>query len=182
MILQVGAGTGLLYLVRWFWWRVNAWCEIVAMASSFAVSIALLVLKTQGVVVQHARGAPRDRRDHDRLLGGDGVSRARNRSRGADQVLAEGAAGRPRLGAHPCGWRVRPRATTTGPRGTTSRSRCSAGSPGCTAIWSALFAEGNYLYGRMPQAILLTGVFIVSGVVLIVIVKRIWASVVGQVG
>src|SRR5215213_4780223 len=28
VILQVGAGTGLLYLVRWFWWRVNAWCEI----------------------------------------------------------------------------------------------------------------------------------------------------------
>jgi len=50
VILQVGAGTGLLYLVRWFWWRVNAWCEIVAMVSSFLVSIALLVLRTQGVV------------------------------------------------------------------------------------------------------------------------------------
>ena len=35
IILQVGAGTGLLYLLRWFWWRVTAWCEIVAMASSF---------------------------------------------------------------------------------------------------------------------------------------------------
>jgi SSS family solute:Na+ symporter len=31
IILQIGAGTGLLYLVRWFWWRVTAWCEIVAM-------------------------------------------------------------------------------------------------------------------------------------------------------
>ena len=50
VILQVGAGTGLLYLVRWFWWRVNAWCEIVAMVSSFAVSIGLLVLRAQGVV------------------------------------------------------------------------------------------------------------------------------------
>src|SRR5206468_3998436 len=29
LILQIGAGTGLLYLVRWFWWRVTAWCEIV---------------------------------------------------------------------------------------------------------------------------------------------------------
>jgi len=27
IILQVGAGTGLLYLMRWFWWRVTAWCE-----------------------------------------------------------------------------------------------------------------------------------------------------------
>src|SRR6476619_1549177 len=49
VILQVGAGTGLLYLVRWFWWRVNAWSEIVAMVSSFLVSIGLLVLRAQGV-------------------------------------------------------------------------------------------------------------------------------------
>ena len=44
IILQVGAGTGLLYLVRWFWWRVTAWCEVVAMVSSFVISIVLLVL------------------------------------------------------------------------------------------------------------------------------------------
>ena len=49
IILQVGAGTGLLYLVRWFWWRVNAWCEIVAMISSFLVSVALLVARRRGV-------------------------------------------------------------------------------------------------------------------------------------
>src|SRR5204862_4637418 len=51
VILQVGAGTGLLYLVRWFWWRVNAWCEIVAMVSSFAVSVLFLGLRAQGVTV-----------------------------------------------------------------------------------------------------------------------------------
>ena len=50
IILQVGAGTGLLYLVRWFWWRVNAWSEVVAMVSSFAVSVALLILKKYGIV------------------------------------------------------------------------------------------------------------------------------------
>ncbi len=44
IILQIGAGTGLLYLVRWFWWRVNAWCEVVAMISSFAISMVFLVL------------------------------------------------------------------------------------------------------------------------------------------
>ena len=38
LILPIGAGTGLLYLLRWFWWRVNAWSEIVAMVSSFVVS------------------------------------------------------------------------------------------------------------------------------------------------
>ena len=48
IILQIGAGTGLLYLVRWFWWRVNAWCEVVAMTSSLAISIVLLVLNRNG--------------------------------------------------------------------------------------------------------------------------------------
>src|SRR6185295_8812519 len=48
VILQIGAGTGLLYLVRWFWWRVTAWCEIVAMISSFLVSVALLVATRNG--------------------------------------------------------------------------------------------------------------------------------------
>src|SRR5258708_37938559 len=49
IILQVGAGTGLLYLVRWFWWRVTAWCEIVAMASSFLLSIVFLILTRMGM-------------------------------------------------------------------------------------------------------------------------------------
>src|SRR5882724_8282893 len=51
LLLQVGAGTGLLYLVRWFWWRVTAWCEIVAMVSSFGISVLLLILAKNGVVI-----------------------------------------------------------------------------------------------------------------------------------
>jgi SSS family solute:Na+ symporter len=39
IMLQVGAGTGLIYLLRWFWWRVNAWSEISGMAISFLVAI-----------------------------------------------------------------------------------------------------------------------------------------------
>ncbi len=38
LILQVGAGTGLLYILRWFWHRLNAWSEISAMIISFAVA------------------------------------------------------------------------------------------------------------------------------------------------
>ena len=38
VLLQIGAGTGLLFLLRWFWWRINAWSEIVAMVVSFAVA------------------------------------------------------------------------------------------------------------------------------------------------
>ena len=41
LLLQIGAGTGLLYLLRWFWWRINAATELVAMVASF--SVALLI-------------------------------------------------------------------------------------------------------------------------------------------
>ena len=51
IILQIGAGTGLLYLLRWFWWRVTAWCEIVAMTSSFAASLAFLFLHQNGIAL-----------------------------------------------------------------------------------------------------------------------------------
>ena len=35
----MGAGTGLIFLLRWFWWRINAWSEISAMIVSFAVAL-----------------------------------------------------------------------------------------------------------------------------------------------
>lgn len=39
IMLQVGAGTGLLFILRWFWWRINGWSEIAAMAVSFLVAL-----------------------------------------------------------------------------------------------------------------------------------------------
>jgi len=39
IMLQIGAGTGLIFLLRWFWWRINAWSEISAMIVSFAVAL-----------------------------------------------------------------------------------------------------------------------------------------------
>jgi Na+/proline symporter len=40
-LMAVGAGTGLVYILRWFWWRINAWSEISAMISAFIVSLTL---------------------------------------------------------------------------------------------------------------------------------------------
>ncbi len=40
-VLEVGAGTGSVYLLRWYWWRINAWSEISAMATALVVSVAL---------------------------------------------------------------------------------------------------------------------------------------------
>jgi len=43
-ILTIGAGTGLVYILRWFWWRVNAWSEVTAMAVAFAVCSTLMMM------------------------------------------------------------------------------------------------------------------------------------------
>ena len=42
ILLLSGAGTGAIYLLRWFWWRINAWTEIVAMISATAVAFILV--------------------------------------------------------------------------------------------------------------------------------------------
>ena len=41
LVLALGAGTGLVYILRWYWWRVNAWSEVAAMSSALVVSLGL---------------------------------------------------------------------------------------------------------------------------------------------
>lgn len=40
-LIAVGAGTGSVFILRWFWWRINAWSEVAAMGASFVVSLLL---------------------------------------------------------------------------------------------------------------------------------------------
>ncbi len=41
ILIALGAGTGLVYILRWYWWRINAWSEISAMAGAFIITIIL---------------------------------------------------------------------------------------------------------------------------------------------
>ena len=47
ILLQIGAGTGLVFLLRWFWWRINTWSEISAMVISFVVAVYFAFFHTQ---------------------------------------------------------------------------------------------------------------------------------------
>jgi Na+/proline symporter len=180
LIMQVGAGTGLLYLVRWFWWRVNAWCEIAAMVSSFLVSVAFLVLKKIGIVsiggldvasghmqllltvaitticwVLAAYLAPQT--DHKTLV--EFYKRVRPAGPGWNHVkrLAgitdEAGVQRDNIPLALIGWMT-----------------------GCSCIWSGLFAMGSYLYGNIQQTLVLGAVFIVSGGALVAVVNQLWSS------
>jgi Na+/proline symporter len=172
IILQVGAGTGLLYLVRWFWWRVNAWCEVNAMISSFVFSILLLVLRKFGyavpthyaliltVVVTTMSwmltaflGQPTDRQTLIRFYRkvrpfGPGWKAIR-REAGITEAEARGSHESFPLAL--VGW-----------------------VSGSLTIWSALFTVGNVLYGRWVYAAVLLAVFIGSGLVLIKVINRLW--------
>lgn len=41
ILLAIGAGTGAIYILRWYWWRINAWTEIAAMSASLIISLLL---------------------------------------------------------------------------------------------------------------------------------------------
>jgi Na+/proline symporter len=174
IILQVGAGTGLLYLVRWFWWRVNAWCEVAAMISSFGISVLFVVLSKYGIhmsthvallitvagttacwVLTAFVGPPTDRQvliEFYRKVRPAGAGWARVR---AEAGVTEGdarAAG-DNLPMALLGWLA-----------------------GCTAIWSSLFTVGNVLYGRPGVAAMLFGVFVVSGLALLFVTRSLWSQ------
>jgi SSS family solute:Na+ symporter len=171
VILQVGAGTGLLYLVRWFWWRVNAWCEVVAMISSFAVSLVLLALARSGYGVSTHRallitiavttvcwvvtayvGPPTDR---DVLIRFYEKVRPAGPGWAPIRVLADASKRRSpdNIPMALLGWLA-----------------------GCTAIWSALFTVGNLLYGRPGAALVLAVVFVVSGGAVLLVMRSSWSS------
>jgi SSS family solute:Na+ symporter len=48
LVLSLGAGTGLVYILRWYWWRVNAWSEISAMAAALFVSLTIQYFEVFG--------------------------------------------------------------------------------------------------------------------------------------
>ncbi|MFV0332989.1 MAG: sodium:solute symporter family protein [Tropicimonas sp.] len=44
ILLSIGAGTGLIFILRWFWWRINAWTEVAGMVISFLVAVYLQII------------------------------------------------------------------------------------------------------------------------------------------
>ena len=173
VILQIGAGTGLLYLVRWFWWRVTAWCEIVAMISSFGMSILFLILTKNNAAPSTAA----------QLLITIGVTTvcwlatAYLGPQNDPQTLVNFYK---KVRPNGPGWRpIQMKAGISDAAAAIDRAENFPLSllgwfTGCIMIWSALFTVGNFLYGRMGYALGLFAVFAVTAVILIRVVQRIW--------
>ena len=50
LLLVFGAGTGLIFILRWFWWRINAWSEITAMVASGLISLTLTIPSIKAIL------------------------------------------------------------------------------------------------------------------------------------
>jgi len=164
LMLSVGAGTGLIFILRWFWWRINAFSELTAMVVSFLVTVyfgfihvrlgcapvngdlqltltvAITTAAWMLVTLITAPTPEETLRNFCRLIrpGGPGWKRFTTE-------MSEAATG-------DTAWQV--------PQGILCMLL------GCVSIYAALFATGYWLYGRYALASFLTAVAVGAGVVL----------------
>jgi glucose-1-phosphate thymidylyltransferase len=169
LLLSVGAGTGLIYLLRWFWWRINAWSEISAMLSSFAVSIGFFaahklgaaipdpipLLVTVGVttVVWVSVTLLTPPADHATLVRFYELTRPSGPGWARIRAASKVAASPDSLPQMLLGWTA-----------------------GVLFVYAGLFGTGAVIYGRLTQAIVWLVAFVVSGVVLWGVVRRVWSA------
>ncbi|KPK84305.1 MAG: Na+:solute symporter [Bacteroides sp. SM23_62_1] len=174
ILLQIGAGTGLIFILRWFWWRINAFSELSAMIISFIVAVYFQIIhpltglpainpSTQlvsGVVITTITWLavtwltpPVDMETlagFHRLVqtGGPGWKKVILQINGEHDIM----------GSYGQKWDV--------PRGIL----CMV--IGCFAVYAILFATGYWIYRNMIPALILSSVSIVSVFLLIKIWKR----------
>ena len=173
ILLQIGAGTGLLFILRWFWWRINAVCELVAMVVSFAVALYFQFFLPESVELAQWQqlcigvgittvswiivafvvppASKEKLRSFVRLVNPGGP--------GWKKVMAEAAADGESLESEHTAQSI--------PLGIL----CMVA--GCLAVYAALFAVGMWLYANYTVAAVLTAVSMVSAIVLI----KFWSKV-----
>ena len=181
IIIMFGAGTGLIFILRWFWWRINAWSEIVAMFSSGIISILfwrhedflffgddaifpvwsrfpLVVLITSIIWISVTFLTP--------------AEKTQTLIRFYQQTRPGGP-----------GWRIiidkakkQGIDLTKGEGKWTVPSGILAMLLGCVLVYGCMFATGNWIYGNYALAIGLTIVVILSAFLL----KRVWDGIKGD--
>jgi SSS family solute:Na+ symporter len=167
LMMSIGAGTGLLYLLRWFWWRINAWSEIAAMVSSFVIAVGFFVAGKLGASIP----------SHVSLLIAVAATTAvwvtvTFLTRPTDQktLVSFYKLVRP---AGP-GWdAVRTEAGMT-PSPDSLPMSLLGWVLGCTFVYAALFGAGSFLYGRTSQAFVWFVLLLGSGFGLQRILPRLW--------
>ena len=166
LLLLIGAGTGGLFILRWFWWRINAWTELVAMAGSLLVAGYFTFVHdhlTENVWASHEKlfwgalittmiwiiGTWLTPAESDETLR-KFVAKVQPGGPGWKRFAQEDHSG--------VGWAV--------PRGVLSMLFGSAG------VYATLFAVGSWLYDDLATAWLLAGVAVISVLIIVRLNRR----------
>ncbi|MFI8377290.1 sodium:solute symporter family protein [Leeuwenhoekiella sp. NPDC079379] len=182
IILMFGAGTGLIFILRWFWWRINAWSEISAMFSSGIISI-LFNFTSLGVVLfgtTQEDGMLPNWSTYPMIVLLTTVVWVAvtfltkpEKDKTLFDFYKQTQPGGP-------GWqRIIQRASKEGNNLITNTQKWSvpagilATLVGCITIYGALFSTGYWIYGYFTQATILTALTLISTLVLVKLWKRI---------
>ncbi len=160
LLMSIGAGTGLLYLLRWFWWRVNAWSEIAAMVSSFVIAVGFTIAAKSGATIPA----------HVSLL----ITVAATTVVWVAVTFMSPPTDRATLiefyrlvrPAGP-GWKAIRAEAGLPPSPDSVPVLMLAWVLGCALVYAGLFGAGSAIYGHTAQALVWAVVFVVSGVALV---------------
>ncbi|MBU2975028.1 sodium:solute symporter family protein [Zobellia sp. B3R18] len=174
ILLTFGAGTGLIFILRWFWWRINAWSEITAMFASGVISIVLKTTSLGAVLFAETTGVFPDWAEYPFVVVVTSAiwltatfmtqpesketlrsfyKRIQPGGPGWSKVVDDAKADGEKIKNDNEKWSV--------PQGITAMVL------GCVLIYTIMFATGYWIYGRTEAALLLTGIAVVSGFLLI---------------
>lgn len=169
LLLSVGAGSGLLYLLRWYWWRINAWSEIAAMTVSFVVATGIFIAQRSGVAIDATTALLT-------VVGATTVAwvgaTLATAPENTDTLVRFYRLVRP---AGP-GWGPIQRLAGTTDSPDSITHALAGWVCGCAFVYAALFGAGSALYGLTAQASLWAVVFVASGYGLTRILTQLWRA------
>ena len=182
ILLQVGAGTGLIYILRWFWWRINAWSEISAMIVSFIVAAGFEVLKRNAVDQGWLSEGHWLLQSHWQLCVGIAITTifwvvVTILTKPADMETLKRFVRKTRPGGP--GWtHVEDEIVAEGGHRVKARLglKVLCLFLGSFSIWGSLFFIGNLLYGKMVPALAFGAVAAVS----MFLIFKVWGAISGE--
>ncbi|MCR9228649.1 MAG: Na+:solute symporter [Flavobacteriaceae bacterium] len=178
VLLVFGAGTGLIFILRWFWWRINAWSEITAMFVSGALSLLFKLTPMGAYLFATDVGILPDWSEYIVVVAlttvawlvvtyltppeEDGVL-----YRFYQKTRPGGPGWRRIIARHPSSDLVDAETSWSVPSGILAML------VGSVFIYAALFAMGYWIYGRWTYALVWTGISLLAGSALLLLWKRI---------
>lgn len=157
ILLQIGAGTGLVFILRWFWYRINAWSEISGMVISFCVAIYFELIYTGSMA------------SHEKLVMGvllttiGWITVTLLTRPESDEVLRKFYI---QVRPHRLGWNAwvkkAPEIVAADKEGSGMLLELGAMLLGCLMVYGFLFGLGYWIYGDLMKTFISFGVAIIS--------------------